>query len=127
MRAVLLAAGRGKRLGSTSPKVLTDVGGKTLLERHLTNMVEAGITALTIVVGFEQGQLREALVKIPTTLPIDLLENHRFEICRTCRGSPRKRRDEVTHRRCHIEIIPLHPGMFGGRVGELWLPTRMYL
>ncbi len=78
MRAVLLAAGRGKRLGSTSPKVLTDVGGKTLLERHLTNMVEAGITALTIVVGFEQGQLREALARIPTTLPVDLLENPDF-------------------------------------------------
>ena len=78
MRAVLLAAGRGKRLGSTSPKVLTDVGGKTLLERHLANMADAGITALTIVVGFEQGQLRDALAKIPTALPIDLIDNPDF-------------------------------------------------
>lgn len=78
MKAVLLAAGRGKRLGSTSPKVLIEIAGKTLLERHLANMHEAGITALTIVVGFEQGQIRDALGKIAAPFPIDLIENPDF-------------------------------------------------
>lgn len=78
MKAVLLAAGRGKRLGSTSPKVLTEIGGKTLLERHLASMLEAGITSLTIVVGFEQQQIRTALANTPTALPIDLIENPDF-------------------------------------------------
>ncbi|MEZ4301513.1 MAG: phosphocholine cytidylyltransferase family protein [Polyangiaceae bacterium] len=75
MRAVLLAAGRGKRLGRTSPKVLVDIDGKTLLERHLTNMKEAGVTALTIVVGFEQQQIRDALASLAAPFPIDLIEN----------------------------------------------------
>lgn len=78
MKAVLLAAGRGKRLGSTSPKVLIEIAGKTLLERHLANMHEAGITSLTIVVGFEQQQIRDALAKIPAPFPIDLIENPDF-------------------------------------------------
>lgn len=78
MKAVLLAAGRGKRLGSTSPKVLTEIGGKTLLERHLANMQEAGITSLTIVVGFEQGQIRTALASLSAAFPIDLIENPDF-------------------------------------------------
>jgi choline kinase len=78
MRAVLLAAGRGKRLGSTSPKVLIEIAGKTLLERHLVHMHEAGITALTIVVGFEQQQIRSALDRMSAPFPIDLIENPDF-------------------------------------------------
>ncbi len=78
MKAVLLAAGRGKRLGSASPKVLVPIAGKTLLERHLTNMAEAGVTSLTIVVGFEQGQIRSALETIPTALPISIIENPEY-------------------------------------------------
>jgi choline kinase len=78
MRAVLLAAGRGKRLGSTSPKVLTDIDGRTLLDRHLVAMHDAGITALTIVVGFEHAQVRAALAKASTPFPIDLIENPDF-------------------------------------------------
>lgn len=79
MRAVLLAAGRGKRLGHTSPKVLVEIAGKTLLERHIVNMQEAGITALTIVVGFEHQQIRDALARISAALPIDLIENPEYQ------------------------------------------------
>jgi choline kinase len=75
VRAVLLAAGRGKRIGHSSPKVLIDIAGKTLLERHLANMPEAGITALTIVVGFEQQQIKDTLSKLRASFPIELLEN----------------------------------------------------
>lgn len=75
MRAVLLAAGRGKRLGHTSPKVLVEIAGKTLLERHLQNMRAAGITALTIVVGFEQQQIRGALGGLAAPFQITILEN----------------------------------------------------
>jgi choline kinase len=78
MRAVLLAAGRGKRLGKSSPKVLVEIAGKSLLARHLGNMQEAGITALTIVVGFEQQQIRDALAGLAAPFPIELLENPEF-------------------------------------------------
>jgi choline kinase len=79
MRAVLLAAGRGRRLGRDVPKCLLEVGGKTLLERHIRNMAEAGITALTIVVGFHASMIRDALAQITSPFPIELVDNPRFE------------------------------------------------
>jgi choline kinase len=78
MRAILLAAGRGRRLGSAEPKSLISIDGKSLLERHLTNMVEAGITRLTIVVGFQKELIAAALEKIAPALPVELIENPRF-------------------------------------------------
>ena len=78
MRAILLAAGRGRRLGSAEPKCLIAIDERTLLERHLANMAEAGITALTIVVGFEKERILDALERLPRALPIEILENPRF-------------------------------------------------
>ena len=78
MRAILLAAGRGRRLEIESPKVLVDVGGKTLLERHLVNMVESGITQLTVVVGFRKEMIAAALSKHSSSLEIELVENPDF-------------------------------------------------
>jgi len=79
MRAILLAAGRGRRLGSAEPKCLIDIEGKTLLARHLTNMAQAGITALTVVVGFEQSRILAELVRLsPHPFPVEILDNPRF-------------------------------------------------
>ena len=78
MRAVLLAAGRGRRLGSAEPKSLISIGGRTLLERHLGCMVEAGITRLTIVVGFQKELIVAALERLRPALPVEIIENPRF-------------------------------------------------
>jgi len=78
MRAVLLAAGRGRRMGSAEPKCLIDIDGKTLLERHLVNLREAGITGLTIVVGFEKERIVTALAGLRPALPVELVDNPRF-------------------------------------------------
>jgi choline kinase len=82
VRAILLAAGRGRRLGIDGPKCLVPIAGKSLLERHLANMPEAGITALTIVVGFQQSMIRDELARLaPAIAPglaIELVENPRF-------------------------------------------------
>jgi choline kinase len=78
MRAVLLAAGRGRRLGSAEPKCLITIEGRTLLDRHLTNMAEAGITALTLVVGFEKERIATALGGLRPAFPVELVENPRF-------------------------------------------------
>jgi choline kinase len=78
MRAVLLAAGRGRRLGSAEPKCLISIDDRTLLERHLANMAEAGITALTIVVGFEKERIIQALAGLHPAFPVELIENPRF-------------------------------------------------
>lgn len=64
MRAILLAAGRGRRLGSDGPKCLVRVRGRSLLERHLDAMVASGIRALTIVVGHGRAALERELATI---------------------------------------------------------------
>lgn len=65
MRAVLLAAGVGDRLRPFTehhPKCLIDVGGRTLLERHLDTLAALdGVDALVIVVGYLEAQIRAAV------------------------------------------------------------------
>ncbi len=56
MKAVMLAAGVGSRLGSDGaepqPKVLLRFGGKSLLEYHLNNLQRHGIDELVLAVGY---------------------------------------------------------------------------
>ena len=55
MKAVILAAGRGKRLYPYTkyiPKCLLDVGGETILEQQINNIRDCGIDEVVIVVGF---------------------------------------------------------------------------
>ncbi len=55
MRAMILAAGRGERLQPLTdeiPKPLIEVGGRTLLERHLDNVRSAGIKTVVINLGW---------------------------------------------------------------------------
>ncbi|MEO8540907.1 MAG: nucleotidyltransferase family protein [bacterium] len=63
-QAVLLAAGRGSRLGSLThafPKPLLAVGGITILARILEGVAAAGITRVAIVTGHEAEQLERAI------------------------------------------------------------------
>jgi choline kinase len=55
VRAIILAAGRGSRLGALtvdSPKCLLEFGGKPLLEWQLDALSEAGIAEIVVIVGF---------------------------------------------------------------------------
>ena len=55
MRAMILAAGRGERLRPLTddiPKSLVDVGGESLLGRHLRNVQAAGIRTVVINLGW---------------------------------------------------------------------------
>ncbi len=62
-RVVILAAGRGRRMASDTPKTLLSLGGRPLLLRLLSSIAEAGIDAEpTIVVG-ENGPLIERAVR----------------------------------------------------------------
>ncbi len=64
MKAIILAAGVGRRLGvhGDAPKCLLKFGGLTLLERHIGNLQRHRITDLTICVGYRQELIREAIV-----------------------------------------------------------------
>jgi dTDP-glucose pyrophosphorylase len=58
-RAVLLAAGRGTRMGAitqTLPKPLLPIRGKPMIEHIMDHLAEAGIRRFLIVVGY-QGEL----------------------------------------------------------------------
>ncbi|HEY6433200.1 MAG TPA: phosphocholine cytidylyltransferase family protein [Acetobacteraceae bacterium] len=61
MRAVILAAGRGSRMGqltADSPKCLVTLAGKTLLDRQLAALSAGGATELGIVRGYRAEMLR---------------------------------------------------------------------
>lgn len=60
-QALILAAGVGRRLNGAHgprPKALLNLGGRTLLARHVANLRAAGVEDITIVTGFEADQVR---------------------------------------------------------------------
>lgn len=75
--AIILAAGVGSRLRPLTadrPKCLLDVGGRTLLERQLDALRQAGVTNIAIVTGYRGDQIRAG---VPTTVRI--IDSARFE------------------------------------------------
>ena len=61
MRAVILAAGVGRRLGQDKPKILLQFGGRTLLERHLAILSALGVRDVVIGIGHEALAIEGAL------------------------------------------------------------------
>jgi choline kinase len=64
MKAVILAAGVGKRLGAVTghrPKCLLEIGGRSLLVRYLDALLEVGIKSAVLVVGHRQELIRKAV------------------------------------------------------------------
>ncbi len=79
-RALILAAGRGTRLGNHAPKPLYDLLGLPLLARTLFTLEQAGITDAYVVVGYEADTIREAIERIGRfRLRIHWLHNERWE------------------------------------------------
>lgn len=60
MKAIVLCAGRGRRLGQAGPKCLVEVGGRTLLDRMLDGLSAVGVGEVILVVGYEAGLVRTA-------------------------------------------------------------------
>ena len=63
-RAVILAAGNGKRMGRLTvdrPKTMLDVEGRALIDRELDALAACGIFDVTIVVGYQHERLRDHL------------------------------------------------------------------
>jgi bifunctional UDP-N-acetylglucosamine pyrophosphorylase/glucosamine-1-phosphate N-acetyltransferase len=71
-QAVLLAAGQGKRMKSSKPKVLHDVLGKTVLGRVLDAVDELNIDHVHVVVGHEADQVRAFLEANPPKTPLSV-------------------------------------------------------
>ena len=64
MKAMLLAAGRGERMGALTadkPKPLLSLGSETLIERHLRLLAAAGYREIVINLSYRGGQIRAAV------------------------------------------------------------------
>ncbi|MHC5209553.1 MAG: phosphocholine cytidylyltransferase family protein [Planctomycetota bacterium] len=64
MQALILAAGRGRRLGAQGedrPKCLLEVGRRPLVEHQLEALAEAGVGPVAMVVGYGADEVREAV------------------------------------------------------------------
>ena len=62
MQAIMLAAGMGRRMGKYTEnhtKCMMEVGDKTLLERTVEALIEAGIKKLVMIIGYEAETLRK--------------------------------------------------------------------
>lgn len=79
MKAIILAAGIGNRLGehaANKPKSLLEFDGKSLLKRHIEILQANQIEALTIVTGYESDMIKSHLKN--ETLPINYIYNDRY-------------------------------------------------
>jgi len=64
MKAVVLAAGLGKRLAAVTvekPKVLVKIGEKTLIEHNLVKLHRLGINQIALVIGYKGEMVKEVV------------------------------------------------------------------
>ncbi len=81
MRAVILAAGRGRRLGSAGderPKILLRFGGRTLLQRHIEILEYCGVADIAVVVGYRAQLVRDEIRRLGRASRIHVIENPRY-------------------------------------------------
>ncbi|MBI4012990.1 MAG: phosphocholine cytidylyltransferase family protein [Candidatus Rokubacteria bacterium] len=81
MRALVLAAGVGKRLAPLTeerPKGLLELGGKSLLARLLDGLAAVGVRETALVVGYRQEQIRAHLGVSHHGMPVRYLENPEY-------------------------------------------------
>ena len=80
MKALILAAGIGKRLKANVPKILLKIGNKSLLERHVENLLNLGIKNIGIVIGYKSNQLRNFIKKIDKEKNIKIFKNSSYKL-----------------------------------------------
>ena len=81
MKAVILAAGVGKRLWPVTqhrPKCLIEIGGQTLLSRYLCSLASGGVHRAAIVVGYKQEMIRAAVETNSFGVHVQFLTNEQF-------------------------------------------------
>jgi choline kinase len=81
MKAVILAAGVGKRLWPVTqhrPKCLIEIGGQTLLARYLAVLASLGVQRADIVVGYKQDMIRAVAESNSFGVRVQFLVNEHF-------------------------------------------------
>ena len=84
MRAILLAAGRGLRLQQPHeeqlPKILLKFAGRSLLERHLHLLKDAGVEDIVLALGFCHRLVEEELDRLRWRPRPQVILNPQFEL-----------------------------------------------
>ncbi len=71
----MLAAGQGIRMKSPLPKVLHRVAGRTMIDRVVAGLEEAGVPEIVVVVGFGRPAVEEELrATHPRAVPVEQAE-----------------------------------------------------
>jgi choline kinase len=81
MKAIILAAGVGKRLWEVTqfrPKCLIEIGGQSLLHRYLESLAGVGIRRVDIVVGYKQEMIRKAVEQNSCGVKVTFIANEQF-------------------------------------------------
>ena len=83
MHAIILAAGRGKRLQGHNPeghpKCLMEFGGRSLLARHLDLLYDLGVQSADLVVGYEADRIIEHVATLHSRPDVAYHFNPRYE------------------------------------------------
>ena len=88
LRAIILAAGKGERMGSDLPKVMHPVAGKPIVEWVIAACREVGVAEITVVVGYGGDIVRDALANTPNITFVHQAEQlgtgHAVDMARAC-------------------------------------------
>lgn len=82
MKAILLAAGVGKRLNqfiSNAPKCLIKFNGISVIKRLVNDLTAFGVTDIVIVVGYEKEKLFDELRDLQKTVNIKYVINEEYK------------------------------------------------
>lgn len=81
MKAIILAAGQGKRLRPLTdnlPKCLLEVGGHPIIDYQVRHLKKNGVTELVVVLGFEAEKLKDHLVQTFPDLLFIFIDNEDY-------------------------------------------------
>ena len=77
LKAIILAGGRGSRLGKLTdslPKVLMEINGTTIIERQIKILNKIGITDITLVTGYGADLIKKNL----SAYNVNLIQNEKY-------------------------------------------------
>jgi choline kinase len=82
MKAIILAAGIGKRLKAVTdhiPKCLIEIQGRTLLERSLRALGAAGVTQAVVVIGYRGEMIKQKTGAACGPVQVSYITNTQYE------------------------------------------------